>query len=83
MYLKQNLKDVTNKNMLLDQYNLITCGRCEYNFIIAKSAKVNFCPNCGKELGREVQYKSSATAPIIRERACSGLLPDYYLQRNF
>lgn len=57
MYLKQSLKEIGNKEMFFEQSNVITCGRCENNFVFAKSGTPRFCPNCGKELGREVQYK--------------------------
>jgi uncharacterized CHY-type Zn-finger protein len=65
MYLKQSLKDVADKNSVFEQSNLITCGRCENNFVFAKIGSPRFCPHCGKELGLEVIYKRNTVA-------CSG-----------
>lgn len=48
-------------NSIYKQSNVITCCSCERNFIYSKTATPNYCPHCGKQLGRRVKFYDNET----------------------
>lgn len=65
-----NIKDRLTKNKILNESNVVCCGRCEREFVVAKTATATHCPFCGKELGKLVKTQ-------IETYFASGIIPFY------
>ena len=62
-----NSHNAATKKKILDESNVVCCGGCGREFVVAKTATAKHCPFCGKELGKRVIVHK----PVQIEQYCS------------